>query len=52
MSRVTAAFVNGWLCLNAGEARLARKNIDPTPPKAKPEPEPAPAPASKPGIRV
>ena len=49
MSHVIAAFVNGWLCLNPGEARLARKNIDPTPPK--PEPAPAPPPP-KPGIRV
>jgi hypothetical protein len=45
---MTAAFVNGYLCLNRAEMQLARNYVDPTPPKAKP----APAPAPQPGIRV
>ena len=45
---MTAAFVNGYLCLNRAEMQLARNYIDPAPTKPKPEPAPAP----KPGIRV
>jgi hypothetical protein len=49
MLRILITRVNGYLCLNPGEVRLARQHVDPAP-KA-PEP-PAPAVAPGRGLRV
>ena len=46
MQKPSVARVNGWLCLSWAEVGMARRNIDPAPPK---NPPPAPVRA---GIRV